>query len=201
MSALVFMILQALYYILAKHLVGKYNPVCIAAWAYMVAASLMGATAAATVQRNEWIVPTAMLGPLIYWYGGVHFHMYNARHVPTIWASLDRRAFHDIAQNSLCCLCCRICIASILGYYLLTWATSVLPASQVASFQALQPLMGTVLSFLFLGERPTAWDLGGIGVISGLILVVHDAKDSVKQREVSLPHLSTRSKLHHQRHI
>jgi hypothetical protein len=58
---------QALYYILAKHLVGKYNPVCIAAWAYIVAATLMGATAAATVQRNEWTVPTAMLGPLLYW--------------------------------------------------------------------------------------------------------------------------------------
>jgi drug/metabolite transporter (DMT)-like permease len=121
----------------------------------------MGVTAAATVQRNEWTVPTAMLGPLLYW----------------------------------------ICVASILGYYLLTWATSVLPASQVASFQALQPLMGTVLSFLFLGERPTAWDLGGIGVISGLVLVTHDARDSQKQREVSLTHIPTRSKAHHQRHI
>lgn len=58
---------QALYYILAKHLVGKYNPVCIAAWAYIVAASLMGATAVVTVQRTEWIVPPAMFGPLIYW--------------------------------------------------------------------------------------------------------------------------------------
>lgn len=63
-----YLFVQALYYILAKHLVGKYNPVCIAAWAYIVAASLMGATAAATVQRNEWTVPTAMLGPLLYWY-------------------------------------------------------------------------------------------------------------------------------------
>jgi threonine/homoserine efflux transporter RhtA len=98
-----------------------------------------------------------------------------------------------------CHMHCRICVASILGYYLLTWATSVLPASQVASFQALQPLMGTVLSFLFLGERPTAWDLGGIGVISGLVLVTHDARDSQKQRE--LTHLPTRSKVHHQRHI
>ena len=101
----------------------------------------------------------------------------------------------------LCHVHCRICVASILGYYLLTWATSVLPASQVASFQALQPLMGTVLSFLFLGERPTAWDLGGIGVISGLVLVTHDARDSQKQREVSLAQLPTRSKVHHQRHI
>lgn len=62
--------LQAFYYLLAKHLVGKYNPVCIAAWAYIVAASLMGVTAMVTVQRNEWTVPKAMLGPLLYWCAG-----------------------------------------------------------------------------------------------------------------------------------
>ena len=107
----------------------------------------------------------------------------------------------NAANVFLCRVHCRICVASILGYYLLTWATSVLPASQVASFQALQPLMGTVLSFLFLGERPTAWDLGGIGVISGLVLVTHDARESQKQRESSLAHLPTRGKAHHQRHI
>lgn len=81
----------------------------------------------------------------------------------------------------------------------------VVTASQVASFQALQPLMGTVLSFLFLGERPTAWDLGGIGVISGLALVTRDAKDSGKQREVALTQLpisrKSQSGRHHQRHI
>lgn len=58
---------QALYYILAKHLVQRYNPVCIAAWAYIVAATMMGTTALLSVQRNEWTVPSAMFGPLIYW--------------------------------------------------------------------------------------------------------------------------------------
>ncbi len=62
---------MAAYYILAKHLVQKYNPVCIAAWAYIVAASMMGTTALLTVQRNEWTVPSAMFGPLIYWCGSV----------------------------------------------------------------------------------------------------------------------------------
>jgi drug/metabolite transporter (DMT)-like permease len=47
---------------------------------------------------------------------------------------------------------------------------------QVAAFQCLQPFMGTLLAFLVLGEQPSAWDLGAIGVVAGLILVVRDPK-------------------------
>lgn len=67
--------------------------------------------------------------------------------------------------------------------------------------------MGTILSFLFLGERPTAWDLGGIGVISGLVLVTRDAKDGLKQRELPMTQLPVSRKAlqqtskHHQRQI
>lgn len=45
----------------------QYNPVCVAAWAYIVAAVLMGATAVLTVKRAEWSVPPQMYGPLLYW--------------------------------------------------------------------------------------------------------------------------------------
>ena len=48
---------MAVYYLLAKALVQKYNPVCVCAWAYMIAAALMGATALATVERSEWTLP------------------------------------------------------------------------------------------------------------------------------------------------
>lgn len=58
---------MAMYYILAKQLVTKYSPVCVAAWAYIVAASLMGSTALLTVSRDEWLVPPAMYGALLYW--------------------------------------------------------------------------------------------------------------------------------------
>jgi len=76
----------------------------------------------------------------------------------------------------------------------------------VAAFQCLQPFFGTLLSFLFLGERPTAWDLGGIGVISGLLLVISDGPDSGKQREVALAPLPIRKPhqspgRHHQRQV
>jgi len=36
--------------------------------------------------------------------------------------------------------------------------------------------MGTVLAFLVLGEQPSVWDLGAVGVVAGLILVVREPK-------------------------
>ena len=48
---------MAAYYIICKSLVQKYNPVCVAAWAYITAATLMGVTAVITVERTEWTVP------------------------------------------------------------------------------------------------------------------------------------------------
>lgn len=48
---------------------------------------------------------------------------------------------------------------------------------QVASFQCLQPFVGTFLAFAILGEEPSVWDLGAVGVIVGLITVAYDRKD------------------------
>ena len=47
---------------------------------------------------------------------------------------------------------------------------------QVAAFQCLQPFMGTLLAFLVLGEQPSVWDLGAVGVVAGLVLVVREPK-------------------------
>lgn len=48
---------------------------------------------------------------------------------------------------------------------------------QVAAFQCLQPFIGTILAFLVLNEAPTAWDLGAIGIVAGLVLVSTDRRD------------------------
>lgn len=50
-------------------------------------------------------------------------------------------------------------------------------ACQVASFQCLQPFVGTLLAFAVLGEEPSAWDLGAVGVLVGLVLIVSDKHD------------------------
>ena len=46
-----------------------------------------------------------------------------------------------------------------------------------AAFQCLQPFVGTILAFAILGEEPSLWDLGAVGVIAGLITVAYDRKD------------------------
>ena len=61
---------------------------------------------------------------------------------------------------------------------MVTWAMCHLPASQVASFQCLQPFLGSLLAFSVLHEQPTWYDLGAVGVLAGLILVSTDKKDS-----------------------
>jgi hypothetical protein len=38
-------------------------------------------------------------------------------------------------------------------------------------------MVGTVLAFAVLGEEPSVWDLGAIGVFIGLLLVVYDKHD------------------------
>lgn len=64
---------------------------CIAAWAYLMAALCMGTTAAVTVERTGWEIPSELVGPLVYW----------------------------------------VFVCSVIGYYIVTWATQHLPASQV----------------------------------------------------------------------
>ena len=56
--------------------------------------------------------------------------------------------------------------------------TGSLWGMQVAAFQCLQPFVGTMLAFAVLGEEPSVWDLGAIGIFIGLFLVVFDKRDS-----------------------
>lgn len=128
---------SAVYYLGAKRLVQSYSAMCVAAWAYITAATCMGLTAGLFVDRKDWKLPDALIGPLIYW----------------------------------------ILVCSVVGYYVVTFATQHLPASQVASFQCLQPFVGTLLAFAVLGEEPSVWDLGAVGVVAGLVMVAYDRKD------------------------
>ena len=59
---------------------------------------------------------------------------------------------------------------------------------QVASFQCLQPFMGTLLAFSVLGEEPTWWDLGAVGVVIGLLLIVKDQRDFARLKRLMSSH-------------
>eukprot|EP00210_Caulerpa_lentillifera_P008599 g8203.t1 len=131
---------MALYYVFAKPVLGNYPPMAVAAWAYMIAATIMGITAVFynQVYQLDWYLPQDAYGPLFYW----------------------------------------IFICSVCGYYIIAWAMANLPSTQVATFQCLQPLVGTFLGFLILGEELTVWDLGAIGVIVGLLMVNRNSQIS-----------------------
>ena len=58
---------MAVYYVYAKQLVARYPPVLVAAWAYVVAAALMGVAAVMVVPLPRWPLPAPLLGPLAYW--------------------------------------------------------------------------------------------------------------------------------------
>lgn len=49
---------------------------------------------------------------------------------------------------------------------------------QVAAFQCLQPFVGAVLAVIVLGEEPSIWDLGAVGVIAGLVLIAKDPSET-----------------------
>ena len=46
----------------------------------------------------------------------------------------------------------------------------------MAAFQCLQPFVGALLACTILGEEPSIWDVGAIGVIGGLYLVAKEPK-------------------------
>ena len=61
-----------------------------------------------------------------------------------------------------------------MGYCILTWATSRIPASHVAAMQCLQPFAGTFLGWAVLEEGISWWDLGAVAILAGLACVVSD---------------------------
>lgn len=65
-------------------------------------------------------------------------------------------------------------ISSMMGYCILTSATRYLPATNVAAFICLQPLAGSALALLWLGERLSGWDAGAVLILAGLACVLRD---------------------------
>ena len=66
-------------------------------------------------------------------------------------------------------------VVSILGYSILTSATSVLVATHVAAFVSVQPLAGAALGWAAFGEQLHAWDAGALFIVLGLFLVTSES--------------------------
>ena len=78
-----------------------------------------------------------------------------------------------------------VVIVSILGYSILTSATSVLEATHVAAFISVQPLAGAVLGWAAFGEQVHAWDSGALFIVMGLFLVTYNEAARVNAVEHS----------------
>lgn len=65
---------------------------------------------------------------------------------------------------------------------------------QVASFQCLQPFLGTLLAFMVLGEHPSWWDLGAIGILAGLGLVANDGSKTLAPKASDAPNNTSAQK-------
>jgi drug/metabolite transporter (DMT)-like permease len=78
-----------------------------------------------------------------------------------------------------------IFVCSVGGYLLVTIAIRHLPASQVAAFQCLQPVLGMVLAFTVLNESPKWWDLGALGILGGLWLVSQSSRKDAETNRVA----------------
>lgn len=108
---------MSLYYLNAKKLVQRYSPAAVTAWAYITAASLMGATAAGTIEVEQWTVPRPLLGPLLYWIvvcSVVGYFVVTAatQYLP---ASQVGDAFFECAlsHNTSCTGCCVSVLAAV----------------------------------------------------------------------------------------
>ena len=74
-----------------------------------------------------------------------------------------------------------VCIASVLGYILISWSNRHLDSSQVSSFTCLQPMVGAAGAVLILKETPTAGEVvGGAMIIVGLLLTVFEKKSKTR---------------------
>eukprot|EP01025_Chloroclados_australasicus_P065893 TRINITY_DN8998_c1_g1_i3.p1 TRINITY_DN8998_c1_g1~~TRINITY_DN8998_c1_g1_i3.p1 ORF type:complete len:178 (+),score=22.84 TRINITY_DN8998_c1_g1_i3:58-534(+) len=73
-----------------------------------------------------------------------------------------------------------ILVGGVGCFFALTWAAANLAASLASSFVCLQSFFGAVLSIGLLGEVPTVWDLGAVGIIIGLFLIVSRSRSEPK---------------------
>lgn len=94
---------------------------------------------------------------------------------PSVWT------FNE--SNVWLALAFAVVIATVTGYILLTYASSQLPPSMVATYNTAQPIIGTSLAVMFLHES-VCWQqgIGGGLIIMGLLCTIHGQKLSASSK-------------------
>ncbi|HET8546632.1 MAG TPA: DMT family transporter, partial [Bryobacteraceae bacterium] len=88
----------------------------------------------------------------------------------TIWQTVSF-PFANVSSAAWASVLYMALVASVLCYLIYYHALTCIPASRVAAFSYVQPLLATVLAIPTLGERPTtALVAGGALVLAGVIM-------------------------------
>jgi drug/metabolite transporter (DMT)-like permease len=88
----------------------------------------------------------------------------------TLWKAASF-PFENVSATAWASVAYMALVASVLCYLIYYHALTWIPASRVAAFSYVQPLLATVIAIPTLGERPTgALVAGGVLVLAGVII-------------------------------
>jgi len=98
----------------------------------------------------------------------------------------------EVPNSAIAALVYWILFQSVIAYFLMTWGNKYADASLTAAYSALQPLTAAILSVILIAtgvtglDSPGLNDLGALGIVAGLAVVVYDSKRNqllVKEKE------------------
>ena len=90
---------NSVYYLAAKQLVLRYTPMCVAAWAYIVAAACMGLTAGVAVERSRWEVGNGLLFQM--WLRAFYTARISMARYSHLHGTCDKRCCRALAGEGL----------------------------------------------------------------------------------------------------
>lgn len=130
----------------------------LTAWAYVGSTTCLAVAIAVSTPMTDWLapLPAALMGPLAFWVVMCSVVAYFA--VTSATRYLQSSQVCGVGVLVLCAI-------------MMAWQST-----QVAAYQCVQPLFGTTLAVLVLGERATWFDVGAVGVVGGLLLVTYRAR-------------------------
>jgi drug/metabolite transporter (DMT)-like permease len=146
--ALAAAVTYALYILLAEHAVGDRDPVSLLAWGFGFAALFWAIIA------PWWSFPAHRVGADVSLLGHLHAH-----HLP-VWALMTWM----------------IVPGTIIPFFLLVSALRHLSATRVAIIAMVEPVVATIVAWVWLGESLSALQLAGAAIVLAAIVLAQTAR-------------------------
>jgi drug/metabolite transporter (DMT)-like permease len=146
--ALAAAVTYALYILLAEHAVGDRDPVSLLAWGFGFAAVFWAIIA------PWWSFPAHRIGADVSLLGHLHAH-----HLP-VWALMTWM----------------IVLGTIVPFFLLVSALRHLSATRVAIIAMVEPVVATIVAWVWLGESLSALQLAGAAIVLAAIVLAQTAR-------------------------